>query len=168
MCYIFVDFFAFHSSVIWMYVLLEHCTMHFLWCLTVPCKFFACKFLYALPLFCTDHLSLLILSLTQDNHCSSLNMFRLSAVGPPFCERVVGQAVSILPIKFLFKTCCNCYIPTLVPINNCTFFLHEVHKINAHGEIRALLLSWMNESLHKNFFGEFDFRVYCLIIVIQH
>lgn len=101
---IFLLIFSIHSSVTCMYVVLDHCTVYLLCCLTVSCTFFACKISYALPLVFADHLSLLILSLTQDSHCSSLNILRLSAVGPSLCECLAGHAILIFPIKFLFKS----------------------------------------------------------------
>ena len=134
---IFLLIFSFHSSVTWLYVLLDHCTMYFLWCLTVSCKRFACKVSYALPLFFTEHLSLLILSLTQDSHCSSLNILRLSGVGPSLCECLAGHAILIFPIKFLLKALSDCYIATHVAINNVFFFYIKYIKIIACGEIKS-------------------------------
>lgn len=76
------------------FVVMSYCFMYI----------FAYKISYALPLVFTDHLSLLILSLTQDSHCSSLNILPLSAVGLSLCECLAGLAILIFPIKFLFKS----------------------------------------------------------------
>lgn len=136
MYYIFCWFFFIPQFFYMVYVFLRALHNFFLLMCYCFCKRYSLYIVATL-----DCISVLTLSLTRGKHCSSLNMFQLSAVGWALFEHFMDHTILILSIKFPCKSLLEFYIPVHLWVTNFIICcLHQVHSMFVY----CMLLWWIS------------------------